>query len=452
MATTLWSCATYYQINHEFNASFAAGDLEEAEALLQESKRLEKGKSRFLYYLNRGTLASMLGKLEESNKFFEQAYLYGEDYQKNYLLEGGAYLINPTIIEYKGEDHEHLLLLYYKALNFLRLGDYEAALVECRRLNNRLNAISDKYHSPKKYRRDAFVQNLMGIVYEVSGDVNNAFIAYRNAVETYQESYGKMFSVKLPEQLKKDLIRCAHGMGFKKEQKKYEELFGLKYKSDWKHNEEVLFFWDNGLGPVKSEEGINFITAESAGIVNFYNEELGLSFDFPIDNNNGDNSLSFADIKVLRVTFPKYMIRPEYYSHASLVIDDKEYPLDMAEDVSKIADYVLKERRHIELGRSLLRLATKKATELSIRNENENIGTAVGLLNALTEKTDTRNWQTLPSSIHYARVPLKVGDNQLEIKLTPKNGEQAVKKSISLMVKKNQKQFYLFRSMESTSL
>jgi hypothetical protein len=156
----------------------------------------------------------MKGEYAKSNKAFEKAFLFGEDYKVNYFTEAASFLTNPTITLYRGEDHENLLPLYYKALNFLKLNQYEDALVECRRLNIRLQQLSDKYKNPEKYQRDAFIHNLMGIIYQANGDWNNAFIAYRNALEIYNDDYVTMFNVQAPDQLKKDLLISAWRMGF----------------------------------------------------------------------------------------------------------------------------------------------------------------------------------------------------------------------------------------------
>jgi hypothetical protein len=42
-------------------------------------------------------------------------------------------------------------------------------------------------------------------------------------------------------------------------------------------------------------------------------------------------------------------------------------------------------------------------------------GLALGITNAAMEKSDTRNWQSLPNQINYARVPLKKGQNKVEL-------------------------------------
>lgn len=130
----LQSCATYYQSNQAFNQQFESGQLDQALSTLKSDPGEARGKQAFLYFVNKGLVMSMMGKYEESNDFFERAYLNGEDYRRNITLEAASFLTNPTITPYKGEDHEHLLLLYYKALNFIKLNKTEQALVECRRL------------------------------------------------------------------------------------------------------------------------------------------------------------------------------------------------------------------------------------------------------------------------------------------------------------------------------
>ncbi|MEM6829067.1 MAG: hypothetical protein AAF551_01035, partial [Bacteroidota bacterium] len=256
-------CGTFYEVNYEFNKNFESGDLVSAERVLEENIKEERSKTRFLYYANRGVVTHLLGKYEESNQWLERAYIFGEDYQKNYLTYAASYFLNPNLIMYPGEDHEHLMLLYYKALNYLKLKDYEKALVECRRLNNRLYELGDKYTSKNKYRRDAFVHNLMGIVYDASGDYNNAFIAYRNSLEIYEQDYARLFELKVPNQLKSDLMRTAYRSGFLEELKQYEDKFGYKYEKQPSDGGSLVFFWHNGLAPVKAQWSITFVASGS---------------------------------------------------------------------------------------------------------------------------------------------------------------------------------------------
>lgn len=441
-------CATYYQLNQNFNRSFELGHLPEAERLLDDNKSAASGKEKFLYFLNKGTVAALLDKPEESNEFFEKAYLFGEDYQTNYINEIGSFLSNPHLIEYKGEDHEHLILLYYKALNYLKLGDNQKALVECRRLNDRLNKLSDKYRNDNRYRQDAFVHNLMGIIYEADRDYNNAFIAYRNAYNIYKSDYTRFFNIPAPRQLKEDLLRTAYLNGFHTELEQYEKEFKRKFKPAKKEGGELVFFWNNGLGPVKSEWSINFsVIAGEGGAVTFADEQYGLDFPFFLDD--GDDESDLTDLKFFRVAFPKYVQRSPLFDNATLAVNGKNYKVQLAEDMNAISIKTLEERMHIELGKSLLRAALKKAAEEKLRDENEGLGTALGFLNAVTEKADTRNWQTIPHSIYYARVPLPEGRNEVKMKVKSVIGTKFNQDHDFVFdIKKGQTTFYAFRSLE----
>jgi uncharacterized protein len=443
------SCATYYQQHYDFNTEFEKGNLQKALTTLQEKDRLANSKSQFIYFVNNGLLLSVLGKYEESNSFFEKAFLFGEDYHINYINEAAAYLTNPNLVLYRGEDHEHLMLLYFKALNFLKLNQPEQALVECRRLNIRLNQLNDKYSSENKYQRDAFVHMLMGIIYQSTKDYNNAFIAYRNAVEIYETDYTNLFQFSVPTQLKKDLLNTAWWVGFTEEFEKYQEKFGMPDYHPEKPDAELVFFWHNGLAPVKSEWGINFVLDHrSDNMVVFTNDALGLSFPFRVDDKKQKSDLE--SVEILRVVFPKYLQRNEYFQSASIRKDSLTYALELSEDISKIAFKSLQQRMVLEFSKGLLRAALKKTTEHSVRKEDEALGALVGVVNAITEKADTRNWQTLPHSIYYSRIPLTVGANKVSFVLEA-NADKSVY-DFTYQAKKAETLFHTFTSLETRAM
>ncbi|HEY9489529.1 MAG TPA: hypothetical protein VIQ51_14400 [Chryseosolibacter sp.] len=445
----LSSCATYYQKHYDFNSEFEKGDLPAALEVLQKKESLANGKSKFLYFVNNGLLLSILGKYEASNEFFEKAYLFGEDYRVNYFHEATGYLTNPNMSVYRGEDHEHLMLLYFKAINFLKMRKPQEALVECRRLNIRLNQLSDRYQSEKKYQRDAFIHNLMGIIYQSMGDYNNAFIAYRNALEIYEQDYHRLFSLAVPTQLKKDLLNTAWQTGFTEEFREYQDKFDMQDYVPETPEAELVFFWHNGLSPVKAEWNINFvIDHRSDNMVVFTNDNLGITFPFRVDESKEKSDL--RRLEFFRVAFPRYEERAEYFHDAYLVSDSASIPLELSEDISKIAFHSLKQRMVLEFSKGLLRAALKKATEMSIKKEDEGLAALIGVVNALTEKADTRNWQTLPHSIYYARVPLKPGNNDLKFSIHAARDDADY--AFSYEAEPGQTLFHTFSSLETSDV
>ena len=442
------ACASYYQTHVDFNSEFEHGDLREALETLRKHDNESEGKTRFIYFVNKGLLLSVLGEYEESNAYFEKAFLFGEDYRINYVNEVTSYMTNPTVTVYRGEDHEHLMLLYFKSINFLKMNRPEDALVECRRLNIRLNQLADRYSSPDKLQRNAFIHTLMGIIYQSTNDYNNAFIAYRNALDVYENDYARLFQLETPVQLKKDLLDAAWRTGFKEEFESYKSRFGMQEYVVEDTDASLVFFWHDGLGPVKGEWSINFIIAPGPdNTMVFTNVDLGLSFPFPVDDEKERNDL--AKLQVFRVAFPRYVERPVYFQSADLQSNGVTYPLQLAEDINKIAFYSLKQRMLQELAKGLLRGALKKVSEESLRKKDDRLGAVLGLVNAITEKADTRNWQTLPHSIFYSRIPFAEGKN--EIKLSLHAGPQILNYDFSYQAKKGQTLFHTFSSLETSS-
>jgi len=443
----LQACASYYQQHLDFNAAFEHGNLDEALDALRKSHNEESGKTRFIHDVNEGLLLSMLGEYEESNDYFEKAFLFGEDYRINYLNEASSYLTNPNVTVYRGEDHEHLMVLYFKAINFLKLNKPEEALVECRRLNIRLNQLGDKYSSEDKLQRNAFIHTLMGIIYQSTGDFNNAFIAYRNALDVYENDYARMFGIQTPLQLKKDLLECAWRSGFPQEFEEYKIRFDMQDFKPSTSDAELVFFWHNGLCPIKDEWTVNFVISPGQGnMMVFTNGAMGLTFPYFV--NEEKDRAELAKLQVFRVAFPRYVERPLYFDAATLEAGGEVYPLEMAEDINKVAFYSLRQRMMQEFAKGLLRAALKKAAEQSLREKDDRLGAVLGLVNALTEKADTRNWQTLPHSIYYSRVPLSEGKNVVKMSMNS-DEQQPINYSFVYMAKKRQTLFHTFSSLEA---
>ncbi len=417
-----WSCTTptFYQRFYNFNKIVSDGNLEEAEKLLKANEeKMEKSRTRFLFWVNAGIVESMRGHFEESNAYFEKADLFIEDDKKKVGEEGAALLLNPNISTYRGEDHEKLMINYYKALNYYQMGEYDEAIVECKRMNIRLQQLSDKYKSDRRYKEDAFIHALMGIIYDGTGDYNNAFIAYRNALKIYENDYKELFKFQVPEQLKHDLIRTADLSGIYDERDRFAKKFNIKYKRPQAGQSQAVVLWNNGLGPIKDEWGINFaIIYGSNGWVTFVNEDFGMTFPFYI----GDSNLN--GLTWIKVVFPKYVERPQFYKSATVTYNKETKNLSLVEDINAISFKVLEERMLLEFAKSLGRVALKQAAAAQVGKDNEGLGVALSLLASATESADTRNWQTLPHSIYYTRIFIDADkDNDMTLNLTNVNGQ-----------------------------
>ena len=375
-------CATWYQRSMAFQQAVGDGEFEQAEKLLKKDKRQSRKKNQILYYLNLGYVHFMLGNRAESNAAFETAERLTEEQQKNALTEAAVLVSNPEARAYKPEDFEVIMINVYKALNYLLMDNMEDALVEARKINIRLQQLNAKYPDYKnRYQRDAFAHLLMGLIYDAAGDANNAFIAYRNAYETYESDYVKNFGVGAPEQLKRDLLRTAYTLGFREELAAYEREFGSTYQPETGiSGGEAVVFWLNGFGPVKNEWGITFTKIDKGdGGVVFHNAELGLNIPFFwADGYSDSDRSSLADVNVVRVVFPQYVERKLVYAQGVLRNDEAVYPLEEVEDVNQIAFKCLRDRMVRELSNSLLRVAVKQGIKQVASKQNQWLGFAPG--------------------------------------------------------------------------
>lgn len=447
----LSGCATWYKRTEKFQSAVGSGDFELAQKELSKDKKQSKGKNQVLYYLNLGYVEFMLDHPQESNKAFETAENLIDETVRHPALQVATLLSNAEILPYKPEDFEVIMVNFYKAMNYLRMNDMEGALVEVRKINIKLNQLNDKYPDHKnRYQRDAFAHLLMGLIYDASGNYNDAFIAYRNAYDTYQTDYKTNFGVEAPPQLKEDLMRTAYLCGFTSELRAYEQEFKTQYAYQAPSPDgQLVFFWLNGFGPVKSEWGITFVKEKRGdGAVVFSNAEYGLTFPFFFGSGFGENDKnSIADLKILRAVFPKYIERPPLYTKGALQYDGITYPLELAEDINQIAFKTLHDRMLREFSTSLLRLAAKQGVQYAASKQNEWLGLAVGLANAITEKADTRNWQTLPYSVSYIRMPLKAKENKVAFTASSSKGGKRTAQDITVMSEGKNTRFFVFSTL-----
>lgn len=431
------SCGTYNTNTSDIESNLFNGEFDKAVTSIDKNKFLLKDRNRLLYLMEKGKVEHLRGNYDASNALFEQAYIMLDDRIKTNTGQAiAAKFTNPMAEPYKGEDFEKVTIHYYKALNYFMQGMPNEALVEAKRINIKLLEFNEKYSENKnKYSEDAFSQILQGIIYESTGDINNAFIAYRNAYEIYERNNNQYFGVPLPEQLKQDLLRTTKWLGFREEHAQYLSKFGLapENKSSTQKSKnieslspapaaevtgEAIVFWENGLGPAKDQ----IVITASGGGAFFYGTYM--------DDNIVEEILipipTGTDIGYVNaIAIPKYRKRPSYYTRATVVVGDKEQPIELAQDFYPIAKQCLRDRTLRETIDLVLRFASKKAASAGLKagfkellgeDAGDLAGLAGDIAGAVTEKADTRNWQTLPATIGYARLPLKEGINNFTIK------------------------------------
>lgn len=447
-----FSCTTYNNAMESYYSSIQSHNYDKALQKLENNKLINKNRNQLLYSLEAGKLYRLKNDFNKSNQYLNQADAFIESSRKTAGDLLTANLLNPMQQAYRGEDFEQFMVHFYKALNYTALGKTDEALVEARRITLSANAQGDKFRNKEKgYSTDAFALNLQGMIYEMGGDINNAFIAYRNAADIYLNNGNNYYGVSIPTQLKLDLLRTANAMGFSSETDRYQKIFNTNYQYDDSQNGELILFLEEGRAPVKEER--NFILTSADGTVgNFaftdpYGYQSNINFNY---NAYGISESKLSTVRTLRVAMPVYKIVYTQQLNTSISVNGNEYTPQLAENINSLAVTILKERFLTELTNALARQLTKKLLEKGTQaaaqgiaknqekdapanatdeekkkkqQQNEDnakaIGEVAGLLvnvaNTITEKADTRNWQSLPAFVSYVRLPLSAGENTINI-------------------------------------
>ncbi|RYY85245.1 MAG: hypothetical protein EOO15_17535 [Chitinophagaceae bacterium] len=437
------SCATYNQQVRDYYTHYREGDYEKASAALDDSRLLAKRRNHLLFLLEKGRMEHLLQHFEASNRYFNEADNLMEDGRTTVGDVALSTLLNPMMETYRGEDFEKYMVHYYKALNYLMLNQPTEALVEARRISLRAYA-QDDVRGDGKYAQDAFSYMLQGLIYEKNKDLNNAFIAYRNAVDLYLKNGGTYYGVSMPLQLKKDLLRTAEQMGFWDQVSFYQrELSYSLQPEDRVTGPELVLFWEAGSAPVKEEENITFFISKQGSDFFFTssNGSLRVPFDRSVGSVDDDR---LANLSAIRAALPRYVLQACAWQSAEAQSDSSlRFSFEPAQSINDLAELTLRERRLKDLAKTLSRIALGKLAEAAAalkdkpkdkeetdeekkkRRNQEILSAGIKIFNFAKEKADTRNWQSLPGNIYYTRIPLKEGKQTVKVSVRGAYGEKS---------------------------
>ena len=428
--------------------SLLANDYRQADAIIQKAEDEYGTKSRVLYGMDRGMTLQLAGEYEQSNMVLEQA----EDevdrlYTRSIRTESLAFMTNDNSLPYEGEPYEQVMINVLKALNYASLNRWQDALVEARRIDHRLNVLSDRTKDKAAYRDDGFARYLSGILYESAGDVNNAFIAYRKAYETFDAARG-WSRTGAPIQLRADLLRTADALHLSQEFAEYHELFP---ETPWKSIEEqqqlaqVLVISYNGRAPHKEDQFLDLPISGDALALVLVNR--GFSSGNREQHRAADSVLYGLNGRVVRVALPKIVPQKTQVPVDTVSLTPEQgapviVRTELAQNVTALADKALSERLAGIAVKAVARAAFKYSlAEGASRGSQQAVGgdlgplvgLAVGLLTkgfaVASEESDKRSWRTLPDEIHLARSWVSPGEYRVG---TSANGTGASTRMLAL--------------------
>lgn len=354
---------------------FYDGEPEAATALLEKAAHK---KDRLLLALDRGMIAHTLGRPEASNEAFAEAErFFFETDVRDVTDEAASLLINDYSIEYKGEDFEKVLVHPFKALNYLTLEKPNEALVECRALNEKLVELQEKYERKSVYSEDAFARYLSGVIYESTGNKNDALVDYRLAVGAF-DKHEKWYGTPFPPSLREAVLRLAEAQGLSHVVKEFRERWPEQTWTPYEERKklgELVLVLENGQAPVKESARFDVILGE----------------------------------QIYSVSFPTYRPIPPAAAYGVLRTEEGSARTERVSDVAAIAVKDLDDRYRRVIAKQAARLLVKHVEVEKVKKENWLLGTVLNVVNSANEQADLRSWETLPANLQMARLVLPPG-------------------------------------------
>jgi hypothetical protein len=413
--------------------SLLANDYQQADAVIQKAEDEYGSKSRVLYGMDRGMTLQLSGQYQQSNEVLEKAEEEVDRlYTRSIRTESFAFMTNDNSLPYEGEPYEQIMINVLKALNYACLNQWQDALVEARRIDHHLNVLADRTRDKAAYRDDGFARYLSGIIYESAGDVNNAFIAYRKAYETF-EATRSWSRTGVPTQLRADLLRTAAALHLTQELREYQQLFpdtGWKNTHELQELAQVIVISYNGRAPRKEDQFLDLPISLDALQLVLINQ--GFSQATRQQHRAADSVLYGLNGRVVRVALPKLVPQKTQVPVDTVTLfPEQGVPVtvrtELVQDVTALADKVLSERIAGIATKAVARAAFKfSVAEGASRGAQHAVGgdagpwvgLAVGLLTkgfaVASEEADKRSWRTLPDEIHLARAWVSPGIYRLQ--------------------------------------
>lgn len=373
----------------KIDESIARGDyragLDELRAAKEDAYRPN---DRVLYYLDEGMLAHYAGAYADSSKSLGTAERAIEAaYTKSVTLEVSSYLVNDTTLEYPGEDYEDIYLNAFNSLNYYYAdGSTEEALVEVRRIDNKLKYLSVKYGNAITNAQSAVMEKSSSIPY----DSEAARVEFTNsALARY---LGMLFyradGMRDDARIDRDQIKLA----FANQPSVYDFPLPSSIEAELdvpkgKARLNVVSF--SGFSPIKVENTMRI----------------------PIGRSNW-----------IKIALPVIEERPSEVARVQVVLDSGEkFDLELLEDLGAVATETFKQKAALIYLKSVMRSLAKTSSSMilddqSNKADDPNAALLLGVLSIGTqiyaeasEQADLRLSRYFPSKAHVGGITIDPG-------------------------------------------
>ena len=272
-------------------------------------------------------------------------------------------LVNDNTRSYVASDFERAAAKALQIINYLALDQLDAARVEVLQAN----VLLDQLEGEGKF---AFIHALSGMVFEMTGEYDQALVSYRKALGAYRSQSQEGRDVAAPQVIKQAYADLLLRLGLDDELRQS----GLRAQRLPKDAVQVFAVFTGSMVSARIDTSIQHYSAEAR-----YNFALSVPHYPP------ERSLRY---------------RPNTNLSNGLLTS-----------IERQQRAALQDQRPAIIARTVARLVVKRQTQLAAENEGGVLaGLAVGVINNVSEQADTRSADLLPAQLYLAREILSADD------------------------------------------
>jgi hypothetical protein len=361
----LSACASDSYLASAGHSAMRQRQYERASTLFEQDAK-KATSNKLLFILDQGSALFAQGRYDDAIQIFLKAEDVAEikDYT-SISEEVGTLATSSNVKSYKGEDFEKVMINVYLALSFAALGKVEGAQVEARKINLILNKMITE--GKRNYEESPFARYLSGILWEMNGSYNSAYIDYK---KTYEMDNA------FPD-IGRDLLAMSKKMRFNDEYKQWTEIFPNVAPRSFPQNEgELIVVFEKGLSPIK------------------------------VPRHGQNSNLPRYIARHSAVAGAKIKVNGEFVAQTETVLDIETLSIRYLEDrIARMAA--------AKMAGVLVKGAV--AAGIGAAADDGQLGELVFRVLLATDRADLRSWRSLPADLSMVRIPLPAGSHRVEL-------------------------------------
>ncbi len=405
------------------HTNLQAGSFEQAAAGIEKAKEDGKyqHKDRLVYYLDAGMVYHYASLLDSSNARLHLAESSAEElFTRSVSREATSMLLNDNVLEYPGEDYEILYANLIKCLNYVRKNETEAAFVEVRRANLKLELLEQKYADAAKEMTRASRTDTLDFDIEYAVD----------EVHFHNDAFARYLSMHMYAADRKwDDARIDHEFlqqAFSRQPHVYQfDMPDVKYRaSDGKSIVSVVGL--AGLSPTKEAFELRIRSDKDLNLIQvLYTDTDGREAEY------GHLPIDLGVDLYFKFAIPRIERRPSSVRTARVYANDTHIgDLQLIEDLYLVAEETFRARKSLIYFKTIGRALAKALANYKLKKKVDSGGlagwlkkAAVDVVTDITEGADLRCCRTLPGKIYVGDFELEPGTYDLRIEFIDHAGQ-----------------------------